>query len=113
MARLTPSVVRASKAGTAVAMAAPNSDGDAIPPGAALLVTNASGGVLTLTVDTPGTVDGLAIDQQTATVADAATELVGPWPELHFRQSEGPTEGLVHVGYSTQTGVTRAAIAVD
>ena len=64
MARLTPTVHRASQAGTVVNMTAPNSDGDAIPPGAAVLVTNANAAACVITIDTPGTVGGLAIDQE-------------------------------------------------
>ena len=113
MARLTPAVVRPSQTGTLVTMGAPNVDGDAIPPNAILLVTNASGGSITLTVDTPGNVGGLAIDQYSATVAAGTTELVGPFRDRHFVQSEGATEGLVHVNYSSQASVTRAVFAAS
>lgn len=111
MARLTPTVHRPSKTGTVVTMGAATVDGDAIPPGAFVLVTNGNVASLTVTVDTPGNVDGLAIDQYTATVAPSTTELIGPFPEAHYRQSEGATEGLVHLNYSVQSSVTRAVIA--
>lgn len=112
MARLTPTVVRASQAGTAVTMAAPTAEGDAIPPGAALLVTNANASPLTITVDTPGTVGGLAIGQGSVTIPNATTRLVGPFREEHFRQTTGATEGLVHLDYSIQASITRAVIAL-
>lgn len=112
MARQVPAVVKSTKAGTAVAMTAPVlADGDAIPPNSVLLVTTA-GTAATLTVDTPGTgVDGVSIGQYTVTLPATGTRLVGPFPDPEYRQSSGATSGLVHIDYSSVTGVTRAVIS--
>lgn len=111
MARVTPSAVRPSKAGTAYALSAPTVEGDAIGPAEVLHVKNGSGGSITLTVVTPGTVDGLAIGDYTLTIPAAGERLVGPFPEPHFRQPSGATKGRVHIDYSSVTSVTRAVIA--
>jgi hypothetical protein len=110
MARAVPTVSRATKAGTAYALAAAPVDGDALPPNAVLHVKNGAGAPITLTVVTPSTVDGLAIGDFTATVPAGGERLVGPFPEAHFRQTSGATKGLVHIDYSSVTSVTRAVI---
>jgi hypothetical protein len=114
MARLTPAMVNPTQTGAVVTMAAPNVDGDAIPANGTLLVTNANAGVLTITVDTPGTVgDGLSIGDHTLTVAAGTTELIGPFREQHFKQTSGATKGMVHVGYSIQASITRAVLGLS
>jgi hypothetical protein len=113
MARLTPAVHRPSQTGTVVTSGAPNADGDAIPPGAVLRVANANASPCVITVDTPGTVGGLAIEQYASvSVATGTTELIGPFRETHFIQTTGATKGLVHVDYSVQTSVTREVISL-
>lgn len=113
MARLTPAVVNPSQAGEVVTMAAPNADGDAIPPNGTLLVTNANAASCVITVDTPGTVgSGLAVADHTVTVPTGQTRVVGPFPDAHFRQTSGATKGMVHVGYSVQASVTRAVLGL-
>jgi hypothetical protein len=111
MARQTPAAVKATKAGTAVTPTAPVVvDGDAIPPNSILRVATA-GTACTLTVDTPGTgVDGVTIGQYTVTLPATGVRLVGPFPDPEYRQTTGATAGLVHIDYSTATGVTREVI---
>lgn len=114
MARVVPSVRRASAQGTTVTLSAPIADGDAVPPGSALLVNNTDASALTVTVVTGGTVgSGLAIADITVTVPATTMELIGPFTEDFLRQpGGGATGGLVHVDYSRVTNVTRAVIGL-
>lgn len=113
MARDIPARIKGTKAGTAFAPTAPVlANGDAIPPDAVLYVNNGSGAPITLTVDTPGDAgDGLAIAQYTVTIPATSARLVGPFSDQVYRQTSGPTAGLVHVDYSSATSVTRAVIS--
>ena len=52
-----------------------NNNGQAV-----LYIKNASGSTCTVTVTTPGTIDGLAITDLTASVVTAKEHLIGPFP---------------------------------
>jgi hypothetical protein len=58
--------------------------------GKIILEVNNSGGVsYTFTVQTPGTVDGLAVTDLVLTVAAGATRLLGPFPPAVYNQADG------------------------
>lgn len=79
----------------------------------ALWVNNASGGVLTITFDTPGTVDSdLAVPQRTVTVANGAAELIGKFDPAVYNQRSGVDSGKVLVTWSTVTSVTVVLLPV-
>lgn len=101
-----------SRAGLNVAMSAPSVDGDIIDAGAVFLeVLNGSGSPITVTVQTPGTVEGLAVADLAVTVPAAGNRRIGPFPGV-FKQAPdavvGP--GQVLVDYSAITSVTRAVV---
>jgi hypothetical protein len=66
---------------------------------------NASGAPITVTVATPGTVDGLAIADLTISVPAGGYAVRGPFPEHLF----GDAGGLVSLTYSTETDLTFGA----
>ena len=68
-----------------------------------LYVKNASGSPITVTIDTPGTVDGLAIANLTVSVpATTGERMIGPFPPGIY----GQADGKVYVDWSSVTSVT-------
>lgn len=114
MARSTPAAQQITRAGLNVALTAPSADGDIVPPGnVALRVANGSGASVTVTVQTPGTVGGLAIADLTVTVPAAGTRDIGPFPASLFAQNTDAVVGprMVLVDYSAVASVTRAVVS--
>ena len=54
-----------------------------------LHVTNSTGSTVTLTFETPGTVDGLAIADRTATLATDKEGVFGPFPPAVYNNGDG------------------------
>lgn len=110
MARSARTVQSTSRAGLAETFsAADNANGETIPnDGQTFLhVKNTGGGACTVTVATPGTIDGLAVADLTAVVpATTGDRLIGPFPPGAYTQADGN----IYVDYSTGTGVTVAAV---
>lgn len=111
-ARIVPTPIVASYAGTIAALTAPTVDGDIVPANSQLLV--AAGATPTVvTVPTTGTVSGLPIDDVVVTVAANTTRLIGPFAARLFAQpsdaSVGPSKVLVN--YSSITTITRVVLA--
>lgn len=73
-----------------------------------LIVTNGSGGSLTVTITTPGTVDGLAVADRTVSIANGAKKAIGPFTKSLYNDSDGN----VTVGYSATTSVTAMCLSV-
>ncbi len=93
-------------------LTAANIDGDAVELGGRLflLVNNGSASPITVTIETPGTVDGLAVADQSVTVPAAAKRFI-PLSATSYRQPAGTTfAGYAHVNYSSVTTVTRAVV---
>lgn len=68
-----------------------------------LYVKNAAGSPITVTIATPGTVDGLAIADLTVSVpATTGERMIGPFPPGIYNQSDG----TVYVDWSSATSVT-------
>lgn len=68
-------------------------------------IKNASVGSIDVTIDTPATVDGLAVAQRTVAVGAGAEKFIGPFPPSTYND----TGGFVNLSYS---GVTTLTIAV-
>lgn len=69
-------------------------------------VKNGSGGSLTVTVQTPITIDSLAVTDLTVSIAAGAEKLIGPFPLAYYNQ----TDGHVYIDYSTGTSITIAVL---
>lgn len=91
---LTPSYTAAAGGGDTVVTGA----------GAFLHVKNGGGGSITVTLVTPGTVSGLAVDDQTVTVTNAQERMIAV-PDLY----KSPSDGLASITYSGVTTVTIAS----
>lgn len=101
---ITPQQV--TSAGLVPATEPANVDGNSIPVGAILQVTNASAGSINVTVPTPGAVDGdLPLPDRVVAVGAGVTALIGRLGPV-FHQSDD----TIHVNYSAVTSVTVAAI---
>jgi hypothetical protein len=104
----TPQVI--SRTGLAEAFtAADNANGETCPNNGNLFlhVKNTGGGSCTVTVTTPGTVDGLAITDLTVVVPlTTGDRMIGPFPTGTYNDSSGN----ISVAYSTGTGVTAAYV---
>lgn len=114
MARGNPTAQRITLAGLNPNLTAAPADGDILPAGqVALQIANGGGSPITVTVQTPGTVVGLAVADATVSVPAAATRLIGPFPSSVFAQPADASVGAlgVLVDYSAVTSVTRAVIS--
>jgi hypothetical protein len=100
-------------AGATVAFTAATVDGDAIRPGSALLVNNASGAPITLTLVTGATIGSRAVADDTVSVPAGSMRLIGPFADDVYPQASGPTKGAVHVDYSAFASVTRMSIGLN
>lgn len=94
----------------AAPVAATNGDTAACGTGTFLLVKNASGSAVTVTLTTPGQVDGrLAIADSTFSVG--ATTGLGIIPLIPNLYAD-PTTGLATINYSATASVTVAVVRV-
>jgi len=86
-------------------------NGDKVPPGCTLIVKNASGGGITLTITTPAVFDGdLAVaDRTTASVA--ATTGINAIRIPNTEIYKDPADGLVTISFSATASVTYAVIS--
>src|SRR3954468_13595669 len=94
---------------TLLSGAATPANGDTAPTGSGtfLLVQNTSGSGITVTLVTPGTVDGLAIADRTSVPVPATTGIaVIPLTDTY----RDPATGLATINYSSTTGVKAVAV---
>ncbi|GIW81490.1 MAG: hypothetical protein KatS3mg105_3297 [Gemmatales bacterium] len=106
MALLTAKV--ASRSGVDLSPVAANAGGDEfVNNGRELLyIKNASGSSITLTVQTPVTVDGLAVSDRQITVGAGEEKIIGPFPKGTYNDGNGH----VQLSYSAVTSVTVSVI---
>lgn len=99
-------------AGLALVHTAPTVDGDIVDVGRGdfLSVINGGGASITVTVQTPGVVDGdLAIADRTVTVPVGTTPKLIPLTSNQYKQAVGSADaGRAYVDYSAIASVTRA-----
>lgn len=97
--------------GGAVALQAAASGGDTVAPNSrgAVLVNNGSGASITVTVAVPGNTRYAQPEPDVAVaVAAGAYKLIGPFPS----DLADPSDGLVHLTYSSATSVEVAAVSI-
>lgn len=112
MALLTPVAIRRTSNGRDLVGAAAAGGGDTfINNGRELLhIKNASVSPITVTVVTPGTVDGGAIADLAIVVPAGATHMAGPFPPQNYNDT-GAVGGLVSLTYSGVTTLTVGVIS--
>lgn len=71
-----------------------------------LHVKNGAGAPIDVTIQTPGTVDGLAVADQVVTVTNGEERMIGPFPANIYNQDDR----MVYVDYSSATSVTVAVL---
>lgn len=87
--------------------AAAGGDKCATGSGVVLVVDNADSGPHTVTLATPGTVDGLAVTDRAVVVAAGDVAYI-PVLDLY----KDPSDGLAHITYDAVTSVTVAVLRV-
>lgn len=76
-----------------------------------VVLKNASAGIITVTVPTPVTVDGLAVADLTAAIGVGETRLLGPFPPAWYNDT-GLGGGSVNMTYSGVTTLTVNVVKV-
>lgn len=99
-----------SKSGLNATYAAANAGGDSFTPDRStfLHVKNGDAASKTVTIATPATMAGLAIDDVAVTIPAGEDRFIGPFPPDLFAD----TDGLADITYSAVTSVTVAVIRV-
>ena len=108
MSLTTLAVQQIVRTGLTPALAAANADGSYVPNDGRmyLQVKNTNGSPVTVTVDTPGTVDGLAVaDLPVVVPATTGDKKIGPFPPDTYNQPDG----TIKVTFSAVTDVTIGA----
>lgn len=110
MARTALTVKQISRSGVALGPTAANAEGHSLVhyENLILYVANGGGSPITTTIQTPGTVDSLAVSDRTVTVPAGSNRFMGPFPKAHYRQADG----TVYVDFSDVTSVTVAAFYI-
>lgn len=112
MARTALSVNTLARAGDDIEarLSAANVDGHSVPNTGQmfLVVKNTNASTCTVTIQTPKTVDGLAVAEMTFDVAQDEIQIVGLFPTSTFNQSGG----VIYADFSAVTDVSIAAYRV-
>lgn len=122
MARVDVTTQAMVAAGLAPVLTSPTIDNDVVDVGRNfLMVANAGAAAVTVTIETPETVDGLDIADRTVSVAAGATELI-PLTSTHYRQTTASADaavdaGRAYVNYTPGAGdtvddITRAVVSL-
>lgn len=108
MARTALTVQDLAASGIVPSYAAANVDGNSIHgDGKTFLHVKNAGAQITVTVQTPATVSGLAVAEQVVIIpATTGDKMLGPFPANTYNQVDGD----VYVDYSSVTTVTVAAL---
>lgn len=108
MARTALAVQDVVRAGLNPVYSAANVDGHSIQNnGHTVLHVKTAGTACTVTIQTPGTVDGMAVADRTVALGATAERIIGPFPPSDYNQ---PTGEGVYVDFSAVTAVTVAAL---
>jgi len=71
------------------------------------VVNGNAGATRDITVQTPRTVDGLAVAELVVTVGTSATVLMGPFPTATFNRTTGADAGSIYMDYeATESDLT-------
>lgn len=109
MARTALTVQQIARSGLAPSYTAANAAGHSVQNNGRVFlhVKNAGGSICNVTIETPGTVDGLAVaDRTVAVAATTGDAMIGPFPENVYDQADG----TINVDFDQVTSVTVAAL---
>lgn len=97
----------AGRAGVTPSFTAAGGSGDTCPNDERtfLEVKNGSGASIDVTIETPGTVDGLAITDRVVAVPASGDKMIGPFPKQYYSDT-------LDITYSSVTSVTVGAFSV-
>lgn len=115
MARTQLTQQALTTAGTVPSTIAGSADGHSFDPNDVVEIINGSGGSITVTLQTAETRAGLAVADQTFTIANGAREVIHiPKAEQHVyaRPTGASDAGLVWLDLSGVTSVTLAAFSL-
>ena len=71
-----------------------------------LWIDNQNGATCNVTIQTPKTVGGLAVAEQTVAIPTTQAALIGPFAPGIYNQPSGADQGKVYVDYDVSTSVT-------
>lgn len=110
MARTSISYQQVVRTGLTESLAAANADGHKFSNDGRIVLHVVNGGAspITVTIQTPNTVDDLAVSDRTVTISDEAEKIIGPFPPGIYNQSDG----MVYVDFSAVSSVTVSALRV-
>lgn len=110
MARGDLTVQDVERSGLEPSYTAANADGDSFKNNGRVVLhaKNGSGAPITATIQTPGTVDGLAVSDRTVAIPAGEERIMGVFPPADYNQSNGE----VYVDYSDVTSLTVAALRI-
>lgn len=113
MARTTLDVQTLSRDGIDPSYEAANADGEEVANSGRMFihVQNGGGGSITVTIQTPGTVDGLAVADREVSIGAGNDKMIGPFPPATYNQDPGETD-TVYVDFSGVSSVTIAALVL-
>jgi len=77
-----------------------------------LWIVNGSGGVLTVTIDYPGSYEDNNYDPNVKTIPNGESRIIGPFPST-YNQTDNSLTDRVLVDWSSGTSVTCAVIKVS
>lgn len=110
MARSSLTVQDVVRSGLSPSYASAEGDGNSFANNGRVVLhaKNGSGGSITVTIQTPGTVDGLAVSDRTVAIPAGEERIIGVFPPADYNQSDGS----VYVDYSGVTSLTVAALRI-
>lgn len=108
MARSTLNYQQIARTGLDPTLAAANVDGNQFANDGRMFlrVVNGSGAPINVTIQTPGTVEGLAIAERVVSVTNGETRDIGPFAPNIYNQSDG----MVYVDYAAVGSLTVAVL---
>jgi hypothetical protein len=116
MARASQTTQPIVQTGTTATLTAPavSPNGDIIDTGRTILmVDNAGGSSITVTITPTKTIAGLSLTPLVVTVAAGAIKLIGPFPPAVFGQLNGSADfSRAYVDYSAVASVTRGVFSI-
>jgi hypothetical protein len=109
MARTALNPQQVTRAGLTPSYTAANGSGGHAMPNSGLgefIYVKTTTNPVVVTVDTPGTVDGLAIGNKTYNIGTSSERMIGPFPPNVYNQADGS----VYIDFDVVTGASIAAI---